>query len=267
LEGKNISIEWRIAPEGYERLTALASELVDAKVDLILTGGDGASKAAMNTTKSVPLVFTSGDPIIGGYAKTLSHPGANATGVYVASPELEAKRLEFLLEMVPRARRVAYLRNPDNPLAERQIEYAREAAKKYGVQLVLFDVTTPAQTDSALQRISRKAADAAMVSTDVVLVAKSREIASALRKAQLPVVYPWRLYVDQGGLLYYGVDVRDVWRRAVSYIDRLLKGAKPSDLAIEQVSTFQLVINVAAAKELGIDVPQSLLARADEIVR
>lgn len=264
VEGQNVHLEWRVAPQGYEQLRRLANELLDSNVDLILTGGDAATQAALQVTTSIPVVFTSGDPLVGGYVKSLSHPGSNATGIYVASAELEAKRLELLLEMVPKARRIAYLRNPSHPRAVDQIAYAQEAARKHSVQLIVFDVQTREQVDAALQRISRRIADGAVVSTDVLLAGRSKEIAGALRKAQLPTAYPWRVYIDHGGLMYYGVDVRQMWRRAISYVDRLLKGAKPTDLPVEQVSAFQLVISRSGARELGIEVPQSLIARADE---
>jgi putative ABC transport system substrate-binding protein len=265
VEGKNIHLEWRVAPGGYAQLHDLANELMKSTVDIVLTGGDAATQAALQATESTPIVFTSGDPIIGGYVRSLSHPGSNATGIYVASAELEAKRLELLLEMVPKARRIAYLRNPAHPHAEHQVEYARAAARKHGVQLTVFDVQTADQVDAALRRISRKVADGAMVSTDVVLAGKSKEIANALRNARLPTAYPWRTYVDHGGLMYYGVDVHNMWRRVFSYVDRLLKGAKPTDLPVEQVSSFELVISRGSARALGLDVPQSIIARANEL--
>jgi putative ABC transport system substrate-binding protein len=183
----------------------------------------------------------------------------------VASAELEAKRLELLLEMAPKARRVAYLRNPAHPRAEQQIGYVQAAARAHGAQLRVFHAQTREQVDEALLRISRKVADVAMVSTDVVLAGKSKEIAHALRKARPPTAYPWRTYIDHGGLMYYGVDVRSMWRRTLSYVDRILKGAKPTDLPVEEVSAFELVISRTSARELGIEVPQFLIARANEM--
>jgi len=267
VEGKNIVVDWRIASQGYERLQALAADLVQSKPDVILAGGDGASRAAMQATKSIPLVFTSGDPIVAGYAKSLSHPGRNATGVYVPSPQLTAKRLELLMELVPRARRIVYLGNPSNPLAELELEQVERAAKALNVQLVRLDIRKRDEINNALKRVSRKTADAGLVSTDVVLASASEEIVRAFRAARLPAVYPWRPYVEQGGLMYYGVPLQEIYRSAALYADRILKGAKPNDLPVEELSKFELVLNMREAERLGIQVPQSLRARVTEAIR
>ena len=266
-EGANVQIDWKIAGEGYERLQSLADELVRGKVDIIISGGDAATRAAMQATKSIPLVFASGDPIIAGYAKSLSHPGTNATGVYVPSPELEAKRLELLLELSPRPRRIAYLRNPDNPLSPRMTQFVEKAATKYHVDVGVLDVRRGSEIGPVLKTVSRKATDAVLVAPDTLLSSQSAEIVKALRNARIPVMYPWRAYVDAGGLMYYGISREEIWRQAASYVDRILKGARPGDLPIEELSKFEFIVNLREAISLQIQLPQSLLARADETIR
>jgi len=266
-EGQNLIVDWKTGGADDPKLQALADELVRSKASVIVTGGDAASRAVVQMKTTIPVVFVSSDPIFAGYAKTLSHPSTNATGMYMPSLELEAKRLELLMEVVPRARRVAYLRNPANPLAPRLNSETEQAARKLGVELVPVDARVAQEVDVALARLSRKSADAVLVSTDMILATRSEQIAQALHKARLPAMYPWRPYLDSGGLMYYGMNHVDAWRRAAAYVDRVLKGAKPADLPIEEISGFELVINLREAGALGIDIPQGLLMRAEEVIR
>jgi putative ABC transport system substrate-binding protein len=265
-EGTNVQIDWRIA-EGYERVQSLAEELARTKPDLIVSGGDAATRAAIQATKSIPVVFGSGDPIVGGYAKSFSHPGTNATGVYVPNSEIEAKRVELLLELSPRPRRIAYLRNPANPLSVRTTQFVEESARRQRIHVAIIDVQRTAELASVLKTLSRKNTDAVLVTTDTLLSSKSAQIVQALRAARIPAMYPWREYVDAGGLMYYGVSRAELWRQISSYVDRILKGAQPSDLPIEEISKFEFVVNLREANLLQIRLPESLLARADETIR
>jgi putative ABC transport system substrate-binding protein len=267
IEGQNLTIVWKTAGADYQQLQALADDLARSKVDIIVTGGDAASRAVVQLKTSIPVVFVSSDPIFAGYAKSLSHPGTNATGIYMPSLELEAKRLELLIEVAPRARRVAYLRNPANPLAPRLTGQVEQAAKKLGVQLSLVDARVAAEVDASLAGLSKRSADAVLVSTDMILFTKGKEIVQTVAKARLPAVYPWRPYVDYGGLLSYGMDYVEAWRHAASYVDRILKGTKPTDLPIEEVSRFAMAVNLREAQALGIEIPQGVLLRAEEIIR
>jgi putative tryptophan/tyrosine transport system substrate-binding protein len=267
IEGRNLIIDWKTAGADYQKLQALADELVRTKADVIVTGGDAASRVVLQMKTSIPVVFISSDPIFAGYAKSLSHPGTNATGMYMPSLELEAKRLELLIEAVPRARRIAYLRNSANPLAPRLDAEMERAAKRLGVELVPVDARAAQDVDSAVARLSKRSADAVIVSTDMILATRNEQIVGALRKAHLPAIYPWRPYLDSGGLMYYGMNHVEAWRRAAAYVDRILKGSKPNDLPVEEISRFELVINLREAGALGIELPQALLMRAEEIVR
>jgi len=265
-EGENVQIDWKIA-EGYESLRSLAEELVRANVDILVSGGDAASRSAMQATKSIPLVFASGDPIVQGYAKSLSHPGTNVTGVYVPVQELEAKRLELLVEMSPRPRRIAYVRNPTNPLSMRTTRFVEEAATRHRINLTMIDVQRAAELGSVSKNLSHKNTDAVLVSSDTLLSSQAAHIVKAVRAAGIPAIYPWRSYVDAGGLMYYGVSRAEIWRQVASYVDRILKGARPNDLPIEELSKFEFVLNLREASLLRIQLPESLRARADETIR
>jgi len=215
----------------------------------------------------MPIVFVSGDPVATGLAASLAKPGGNATGVSVVSTELFPKRLEYLHWLAPRARRIAFLTNSSNPIASTQLEATQKAAQLLGVQLVKLDARNESELRTVLHALERGAADGAIVSNDLVYRSTASKVAQVIRKARLPAIFPYRQYLNEGGLMSYGPDPRDVGRKLAVYVDKILKGAKPTDLPIEQLSKYELVIDLRVARELNLTVPQELLLRADEVIR
>jgi putative ABC transport system substrate-binding protein len=266
-DGKNISIEWRRSTGTEGELQSIASELVRAKVDVIVVYGTPAARGALRASATIPVVFLSGDPVASGIATSIARPGGNATGVSGVLTELTAKRLELLCQVAPRARRIAYLTNSSNPAAAPQREAAQKAARTLGVQLVYLDARNADELTSALGAISRSAASGVLISGDALLHANKPRIAQAVRKARLPSVSPYKDYHEEGVLMSYGPNLIAVGRKLAVYVDKILKGARPADLPIEEMSTYELVINLRVAKEIGISVPQALLLRADEVIR
>ena len=199
--------------------------------------------------------------------KSWARPGTNATGVSVVSPEMTAKRLDLLRRLLPRAQEIAFQRNPSNANVALQFAEAQKAARQFGMPLVPFDARTGAELDISLHAIQRAAPEAVLVASDLGLLREKAKIASAIRKARIPAVFPWREYHEAGALMSYGPDLRDVTRRSASYVVKILKGTKPSDLPVEEISKFDLVIDLRLAHELGINVPQELLFRADEVMQ
>ena len=267
VEGKNIIIESRRSDGSEQELQSLAAELVRSKVDVIVTAGSPTARAVLAATTTVPLVFSAGDPVSTGLVKSLVKPGGNATGVSVLSTELMAKRVDLLHQIVPRVRRIVCLTNSSNPIGPLQLEEAQKAAHALGIQLIALDAGVEAELDRALQQLSRSSADGFLVSVDLFLMANKSKITRAVRKARLPAVYPYREYLGAGTLASYGPDLNETARKLAAYVDKILKGAKPGDLPIEQLSKYELVIDLRAARELNIKVPQELLYRADEIIR
>jgi len=266
LEGKNIVIEWRRSAGGNEELRVLASQLVRSKLDVIVALSTPAARAA-SEAGSTPVVFLSSDPVASGLAATLARPGGNATGVSVVGPELTAKRLELLMQVASRGRRIGCLLNSSNPVGPLQFEEARTAARALGVDLVKLDAKNDAELDAALLAIPRSAVDGILVTGDAFFLANKAKIFAAIRKARLPAMSPTKDFLGGGALMSYGPSLRDVGRKMASYVDRILKGAKSADLPIEQVSTYEFVIDLRVAQALSIKVPQELLLRADEVMR
>lgn len=267
VEGRNIIIEWRRIGTSVEDATPHAIQLVHSKPELILALATTSARAAMQATRTIPIVFLSGDPVATGLAESLAKPGANATGVSAATPQLTAKRLELLHQVVPRARRVAFLVNASNAVLPAQFIEAQKAAHEFGLQLNTFDARNTGDLDAALRALQRSAPQAILVASDLGLLTEKANIASAIRKARVPAVFPWKEYHEHGALMSYGPDLKDALRQTASYVARILKGAKPGDLPIEQVSKFNLVIDLRVARELKLEVPQSLLLRANEIIQ
>jgi putative ABC transport system substrate-binding protein len=267
VEGRDIVIEWRRIGSSVDDARPHVAELVRSKIDLILALATSSARAAMEATSTIPIVFVSADPVATGLAKSLARPGGNATGVSVASPELVAKRLDLLHQFLPHARRIAFLRNPDNASTSRQSAEAQKAARQIGVHLETFEARNSAEIDESLRAIQRSAPGAILVASDLVLLTEKARIVSAIRKARIPAMFPWKEYHKQGALMSYGPDLKDVTRRTAFYVVKILKGAKPSDLPVEEVSKFDLVIDLRIAQELKIEVPQELLLRADEVIR
>ncbi len=271
VEGRNVVIEYRSA-EGIERIPALAAELVALKVDVIFVGGGTrATLAAMQATKTIPIVFTGvGDPVTSGLVTSLARPGGNVTGLSGLGPELVGKRLELLTQAVPGVTRVAVLWLP-GALGERtdreMLKAADVAAGALGVRLQVVEARGPADFDRAFSDMTRAHAGALTVLPSNRFLREHRRLVDLAAKNRLPAVYTSREFVDAGGLMAYGANGADNYRRAATYVDKILKGAKPADLPVEQPTKFELVINLKTAKALGLTIPPSLLARADEVIQ
>jgi ABC-type uncharacterized transport system substrate-binding protein len=272
VEGRNLVIEYRDAEGKLERLPALAAELVALKVDVIFAvGGTRSALAAKQATRTLPIVFAAvGDPVASGVVTSLARPGGNVTGLSLLAPELVGKGLEQLTQAVPGVSRVAVLRQP-GAVPERTekdvLKRAEVAARALGVRLQFVEARGPADFDRAFSELTRARAGALTVLPSVMFIIEQRRLVDLAAKNRLPAVYPLREFVDAGGLMSYGANFADLSRRAATYVDKILKGAKPGDLPVEQPTKFELVINLKAAKALGLTIPQSLLLRADEIIQ
>ncbi len=266
IEGRNLIIEYRSADGRAERFPDLASELVRLKVDLIVTRGTPAARAAKNATGIIPVVMaTMGDPraIVASFAR----PGANITGVTTFSTELTAKRIELLKELVPNLSRVALLHNMGNPAAPPEWEETKTAARSLGLQVELLDVRSQGDLGRAFELAVRQHVDALLIGADGLTQMHQRTIVDMVARNRLPAAYPAREFVEAGGLITYAVNYPDLYFRFASFVDKIFKGAKPGELPVEQPTKFELVINLKTAKVLGITIPQSLLLRADELIQ
>ena len=268
VEGQNIAIVTRFADGDLDRLAALIAELISLKADIIVTGSSAATWAAKNATQSIPIVMAASVNAPGeGLVTSLAHPGGNITGMtFLAGPEIAGKQLQLLKEMAPAASRVAVLMNPTNRSHAAFSREAEAAARSLGTQLQVLEASNPDQLDAAFAAMTREHAEALLVLTDSMFVGQRRRVADLAGKTKLPALYSQREFVDSGGLVSYGPSLLDMSRRAAIYVDKILKGAKPADLPVEQPTKFELVINLKTAKTLGITVPQSLLLRADQVI-
>jgi putative ABC transport system substrate-binding protein len=270
-EGRNVAIEYRDGEGKLERLPALAAELVALKVDVIVTGGGTpAALAAKQATRILPIVFTAAaDPVTDGLVPSLARPGSNVTGLSLLFPELVGKRLEQFKQAVPGVSQVAVLWQPGG-LGERtemdMLKEAEVAARALGVRLLFVEARRPADFDRAFSDMTRAGAGALSVLPSPTFLYERRRLVDLAAKNRLPTVFPLREYVDAGGLMAYGPDLADMYRRAATYVDKILKGAKPADLPVEQPTKFELVINLKTAKALGLTIPPSLLRRADQVI-
>jgi putative ABC transport system substrate-binding protein len=268
VEGKNIVIEWRFADGKPDRLAALAAELVRLKVDVIVTAGPASTRPAKQATVTIPIVMGfDDDPVGSGYAASLARPGGNITGLATLSPEISGKQLEILREIAPTLSRVAVLGNatqPGNPQALREINLAADA---FGVQLQYLEVRGPKDIETAFRAVSTERADAVLVLASPVLILQRRQVADLAVKSRLPTIYRSPEFVEDGGLMTYSVSYTDLFRRAATYVDKILKGVKPADLPVEQPMKFELVINLKTAKQIGLTIPPNVLARADRVIR
>jgi putative ABC transport system substrate-binding protein len=266
-EGRNIAIEYRWAEGRYERFPALVRELIAAQVDLIVTAGTPASLAVKNATTSIPLVMVAvGDPVGTGLVPSLARPGGNLTGLSSIAPDLEGKRLELLREVVPALARVAVFFNSSNLFHTVSLRQAQAAAQASGLRLQTLDVRTAGDLDGAFAAIVRERPDALLIFADRVFLHNRQRMIDFATQQRLPNVNAYRELVEAGGLMSYGPSYEDMHRRAAIYVDKILKGAKPADLPIEQPTKFNLLLNLKAAKALAVDVPATLLARADEVI-
>jgi putative tryptophan/tyrosine transport system substrate-binding protein len=268
VEGQNLTIEYRWAEGNYDRLPALAADLVDRKVDLIAASGGIASPlAAKSATVTIPIVFSSGDdPVRNGLVVSLARPGGNLTGVSFLVVELNPKRLELLSELVPQAKAVALLVNPNSPTAERIMRDVQEATRAKGVELPVLKAGTESEIDAAFASLVQLQAGALLVAGDPFFNNRREQIVALAARAAVPAIYQGREFAAAGGLISYGPSLTSVFRQLGTYAGKVLKGAKPADLPVQQPTKFELVVNLKTAKALGLTVPQSLLARADEVI-
>jgi len=270
IEGKNISIEYRFAEQKNERLPELAAELVRLKVDLIVVTSGGAALAAKSATTSIPIVMTSGaDPVGAGLVASLAHPGGNVTGFSSLGAELNTKRLEILKDAVPKLVRVGLLRSPGSSIAQDlQLKELRAAALFLKLKLVEIETQIDAKgLESAFKTAKQKQVGAIMTTTNRNFFAERKRIVELAVKYRLPAIYPQKEFVDEGGLMFYGADYADLFRKAAHYVDRILKGTKPAELPVQQATKFAFVINLKAAKQIGITLPYELLARANKVIK
>jgi putative ABC transport system substrate-binding protein len=267
VEGRNVQLEWRFAEGQDDRFSAFAAELVALPVDLIVTWGTPAALAAKQATRTIPIVMgASGDPVSVGIVSNLARPEGNITGFAAQNVELEAKRLELLKDLLPRLSRVAILANTANPFLDALMKRLRPAAEQLQVTLELFDARNKDEIEGALLRLAQARPDAVLVSPDLVLVTKRNEIAATLAKSKLPAVYPFREYAAAGGLIVHGANLGILSERAAAYVDRILKGARPADLPVQLATEFELIINLKAAAAIGLTIPPTFIARADEVI-
>ncbi len=268
VEGKNIVIEYRWAEGSSDRWADLAADLVRLKVDVILAGNTQAAVAAKNATRTIPIVMgTAGDPVAIGLVASLAQPGGNVTGLsFSAGVEMFTKELEILKETVPTIRRVAVLSNPANPAHAFWTKDTQPAARSLGVQLQILEARGPQEFDTAFAAMARERAGALLVLADSSFGLHRARLQGLAAKNRLPAMYGSREYAEAGGLMSYGVDVRDNFRRSATYVDKILKGAKPADLPVEQPTKFELVINMKTAKALGLAIPQAVLLRGDQVL-
>jgi putative ABC transport system substrate-binding protein len=267
-EGRNIAIEYRWAEGGAERFAELAADLVRARVDLLFVWGSTATAAAKRATSTIPIVFVGvGDPVGPGFVASLARPGGNVTGLSNLSHELSQKHLELLKEIVPGFGRVAVLRNPDNPVSALQLRDTEDAARSFRVQLQVLEVSDPGKFEGAFSAMTRERAEALIVLADPVFLSHRGRIAELAVRSRLPASFNVRQYAEAGGLIAYGPSLADMFRRGAIYVDKILKGTKPADLPVEQPTKFELIINLKAAKQIGLTVPQSVLYRADKVIK
>jgi ABC-type uncharacterized transport system substrate-binding protein len=263
--GVNVFLEYRYGGESATQLGKLAVELVGLGVDVLVARGPVAIRAARETTSTIPIVMaTTADPERWGFVKSLARPGGTITGIANQTWELDGKRLELLKEMLPRLSRVAVLASARN---KNQFPAIRDAAQSAGLHARVFEVTRPEEIGGAFELIEKASVGALLVATDIQVLEPSRaRIVALAARHRLPAIYPWRFYVDIGGLMSYATNLRELHRRSATFVDRILKGPKPGDLPVEQPTKFELVINLKTAKALGLTIPPSLLQRADQVI-
>ena len=270
VEGQNLVVEYRYAEGSQERLPALAAELVQLQVEVIVAGGSTTIRAAQHATRTIPIVMAgTGDAVAAGFVASLAHPGGNITGLSDLSADLPGKRLELLKETVPQSVRIAVLTQPVAPLPAPWLHDLTVAAQTLGVHLHVVEVRQAEELASAFAALAQARADALLVVADTLVLnrQRARVVADLAAQHRLPAMYNWREYVDAGLLMSYGPSQLDMQRRAAVYVAKILKGAKPADLSVEQPTKFELVINLKTAKALGITVPPALLLLADEVIQ
>ena len=268
VEEKNIAIDWRSAEGKFELQGALALELVRLKVDVIVSSGPTMTQAAKEATVTIPIVMAQdSDPVGNGFVASLARPGGNITGLSVLAPELSGKQLELLKEILPKLSRVAVLGNTNEPANAKTLKEIESAAKSFTVQVQPLDVRAPKDIALAFQAATKARADAVLVLASAIVTDHRTEVANLALKSRLPAIYGSSIWVNDGGLMSYGTSLVDLSRRAATYVDKILKGAKPADLPVEQPIKFELIINLKTAKRIGLTIPPNVLARADRVIR
>jgi putative tryptophan/tyrosine transport system substrate-binding protein len=268
VEGQHLVIEYRGAAGQYERFPALTAELVRLPVDVLMTGNTAAALAAKQATSTIPIVIVNvGDAVRTGLVASLARPGGNITGMSIMNPEVVGKMLEILKDVLPTVSRVAILWNPAGPGHALQVRAAEVAAQALGVELLRVEASSPEAFDGAFVAMTRAHAGALLVLGDPVFSQHRSRLAELVATSRLPAIYRVREHVEAGGLMSYGPSLSDTWRRAATYVDKILKGAKPADLPVEQPTKFELVINLKTADALGLTIPPTVLFQATEIIR
>jgi len=267
VEGKNLLIEWRSAEGKSERLPGLATELVNLKVDVIVTAATPATSAAQKATTMIPIVMANtADPVGSGFVKSLAHPGGNITGLSNLVGDVIPKHLEMLLSMVPKLSRVVVLVSPDNSAHATMLKNVQSAAQRTSVKILPMEARTAPEIEKAFSAMAREKAGAVILARDPFFNQQVRQLAELAAKGRLPTISGIREYVEAGGLMSYGPSLADPYRRAATYVDKILKGAKPADIPVEQPTKFEMFINGKTAKALGLKIPQSLLIMADKVI-
>ena len=267
IEGRNLSIESRWAEGKFDQLPALAADLVRLKVDLIFASSSIFVEAASKATRTIPIVFANhADPVGTGHVASLNRPGGNITGLSQMQSEISGKGLEILKQAIPGATRIAVMWNPATPSNAPGLKTVEAAAKVLGVRIQSLPMASPDEFEAAFSTMTRERANAVLVISAVMFFGAQRQLASLALKHRLPTMFGLREHAEAGGLLSYGTNNADLFRRAAGYVDKILKGANPAELPVEQASKFELVINLRTAKALGLTIPQSVLLRADEVI-
>jgi putative ABC transport system substrate-binding protein len=266
IEGHNLTIEYRWAEGRYDRLTTFAAELIDRKVDVIVASGVPAALAAKKATSTIPIVFIGSDPVERGLVASLARPGGNLTGINFFSVELHPKRLELIAELVHGAGVIALLVNPDHANAERIMQAGEDAARAKGVELPILKASSETEIDAAFATLNQQHVQALVVGADAFFDSRREQLIALAARHGLPAIYAWREFCQAGGLISYGPSLAGALRQLGNYAGRILKGASPADLPVQQPTTFDLVVNLKTAKALGLTVPPSILASATEVI-
>jgi putative ABC transport system substrate-binding protein len=267
VEGENVAFEYRWADNHYDRLPALAAELVSRKVDVIVTGNTNGIRAAKGATSSIPIVFFGGgDLVAAGLIDSLARPGGNLTGISIMGPEMGTKRLDLLSQLVPQARVIALLVNPNSIGAETQIRDAQQVARAKGLELPILKAEGEGGFETAFALLAQTEAGGLVVGADPIFDTQREALVALAARYAVPAIYEWREFAELGGLISYGPNQTGLSRQVGAYVGRILNGAKPADLPVQQPTTFELVVNLKTAKTLGLTIPPAILARADEVI-